>query len=288
MSAEADPPARLNLYDLARQNGDSMRERYQQAREGAAGAADAVERFCQRVERDGRASINTKSRRLLWTLRNGYYPNPHDEARERARREGGDSEEYLKQQQADHYHKRMMFERSFEDGEEFRYASLNIGGTGLSYYGPYCLVLRDPADGDLAALLPANSLERFVHDEGAGPRLDEAALRRAVAPWPNRHHLTACKHAGDVASTPDADWPKMMCHATKEEESFVEIILGSPVTPQTLTEVRVEKAKVRLDDLIAGTVTGTLTDAERAELMTRLEVLEALEMLHLDSLYTEV
>lgn len=288
MSAEADPPARLNIYDLAQRNGDSMRERYQQVRDGSAGAADAVERFCLRVERDGRASMNTRSARLLWMLRNGYYPNPHDEARERARQEGGDSEEYLKQQQGAYYHKRVMFERSFEDGEKFRYATLNIGGTGLSYYGPYCLVLRGPADGDLAALLPANSLHRFVHDEDDGPRLDEAALRHEVAPWPNRHHLTACKHASDVASTPDADWPKMMCYANQTEESFVEIILGSPVTPQTLTEVRVETAKARLDDLIAGTVTGTLTDAERTELIVRLEVLEELRKLKLDTLYTEV
>ena len=68
----------------------------------------------------------------------------------------------------------------------------------------------------------------------------------------------------------------------------MEIILGSPVIPQTLTEVRVEKAKARLDDLVAGTVTGTLTDAERTELMARLEVLEELRKLQLDTLYTEV
>lgn len=284
MSAEAARQVRLDLYELARQNSDNMRERYAQARAGAAEAADAVERFCQRVERHGRASINTRSARLLWMLRHGYYPNPHDEAREQARLEGGDSEEYLKRQQGTYYRRRVLFERSFEDGEKFRYASLNIEGTGLSYYGPYCLVLRDPTDSDLAALLPANSLERFVYDEGGEPRLDEASLRREVSPWLNRHHLTACKHVGDVAGTPDAEWPKMMCHATNDKESFVEIILGSPVTPGNLTEVRVEKSNVRLDDLIAGTVTDTLTDAERTELMARLEVLEELKRLQLDIL----
>src|SRR5262245_12479311 len=110
MTAAAQPPTRLKMYELARQNGDSMRERYQQLRGGSAGAANAVERFCQRVERDGRSTINTRSARLLWTLRNGYYPNPHDEARERARKEGGDSEEYLKQQQGTYYHRRITFE----------------------------------------------------------------------------------------------------------------------------------------------------------------------------------
>jgi hypothetical protein len=247
-----------------------------------------VERFCQRVEHDGRVSINAKSARLLSMLRDGCYPNPYDEARERAQREGGDSEEYLKRQQGDYYRKRVMFDRSFEDGEKFRYASLNIGGTGLSYYGPYCLVLRDPADRDLAALLPANSLKRFVNDENDGPRLDEAALRREVAPWPNRHHLTACKHASDVASTPDADWPKMMCHASETKESFVEIILGSPVTPRPLTEVRVDKANARLDDLVARAVTDELTDDEKSELNIRQKVLEELRKLQLDTLYTEL
>ena len=110
MSAEVDPPERLNLYELARLNGDSMRERYQQTRHRSAGAADAVERFCQRVEREARACIITRSGRLLWMVRNGYYPNPHSDARERARREGGDSEEYLKRQQGAYYRKRVMFE----------------------------------------------------------------------------------------------------------------------------------------------------------------------------------
>ena len=81
MSVEADPPAKLDLYELARRNGDAMRARYEQVRDGSdgsSGVADAVDRFCQRVERDGRVSINTKSVRLLSMLRNGYYPNPHD------------------------------------------------------------------------------------------------------------------------------------------------------------------------------------------------------------------
>jgi hypothetical protein len=284
MSAEADPPARLDL-EVARLNGDSMRERYEQVREEASGGADVVERFCQQVERDGRVSINAPSARLLGMLRNGYYPNPHDEARERARLEGGDSEQHLKRQQGDFYRKRVAFDRSFVNGESFRYASLNIGGAGLSYYGLYCLVLRDPdpGDGDLAALLPANSLKRFMNDE---LQLDAAALRREVAPWPNRHHLAARKHARDVASIPDAAWPQMMCHATETDESFVEVILGSPVTPQALTELRVDTA--RLDELVAGTVTGALTDSERTELMARLEVLEELAKHKLETLYREV
>jgi hypothetical protein len=287
MSAEAGPPAKLNIYVLARQNGANMRERYQQAHNGAAGAAVAMERFCQRVEHDGHASINAKSRRLLSMLRTGYYPNPYDEARERANQEGGDSEEYLRQQQTTYYHKRVAFDRAFEDGETFRYASLNIGGPGLSYYGPYCLVVRDPTDGEPAALLPANSLALFVRDDGAGPQIDEPALRQEIAPWPNRHHLTACKHAHSVASTPDSEWPTMMCHATGEAESFVEVILGSRITPQTLTEIRVE-ASGRLDDLVARSVTDALTDAERVELTVRLEVMEALKQHQLDGLYREV
>lgn len=283
MAAEADPPAKLDLYELARLNGDRMRERYERLRDGSPGGSDTVERFCQRVERDGHVSINTRSARLLWMLRNGYYPNPHDEARERARKEGGDSEDYLRRQQGDFYRKRVTFERSFVDGESFRYGALNIGGAGLSYYGLYCLVLRAPADGELVALLPANSLMRFMNDE---LRLDALALKREVAPWPNRHHMAACKHAHDVASIPDAAWPTMICYATEMDESFMEIILGSPVTSQALIELRVDRE--RLDDLVAGLVTGALTGSERTELMARLEVFEELAKHNLDSLLKEV
>jgi len=283
VSAVPPPPQKLDLYELARLNGDSMRERYERARDGSAELAGAVERFCQRVERDGRISINARSSRLLSMLRNGYYPNPHDEAHERARREGGESEEYLKRQQGDFYLKRVTFERSFVEGESFRYASLNIGGAGLSYYGIYCMVLRDPAEDERVALLPANSLRRFMSDE---PRLDEAALRHEVAPWPHRHHLAACKHSHEVAGIPDSAWPTMMCHATATVESFVEIILGSPVTPQSLVQIRVDE--VRLDELVAKLVLDTLSDAERTEVSTRLEVLEELAKHELDTLYQAV
>lgn len=283
MTADPVSPANLNLYELARMNGENIRERYESTRERAGDAADALERFCQRVERDGRVAINTKSTRFLSMLRNGYYPNPYDEARERAQREGGDSETYLKQQQNDFYLRRVTFERTFADGENFRYASLNIGGTGLSHYGPYCIVIGDPTEADRVALLPANSLKRFMSDE---PKLDQAALRREVAPWLHRHHLTACKHAHEVAEVAEVDWPRMMCHAAETVESFVEIILGSPVTPRLMVEIRVDEK--RLDELVAKSIAGMLSDAERTEANARLEVFEELAKQNFDTLYRAV
>lgn len=283
VNAVAEPLPKLDLYDLARKNADNLHARYEQAQKKAAGTTDALERFCSQVQRAGRVSINTRSARLLSMLRKGYYPNPYDEARERAQREGGDSEEYLKQQQHDYYLKRVTFERSFVDGESFRYASLNIGGPGLSYYGLYCLVLRDPTQDDRAALLPANSLKRFMNDE---PRLDEVALRQEVAPWSHRHYLAACKHAHEVAQIPDHAWPTMMCHATETVESFMEIILGSPIVPQAVIEIRIDET--RFNDLVDKLVMDTLSDAERTEVSARVEVFEELARQQLDSLYKAV
>ncbi len=276
-------PPTLDIYELARQNGENIRKRYETTRDRAGDTAEVLERFCERVQRDGRVSISAKSTRLLWMLRKGYYPNPYDEARERARDQGGDTEEYLKQQQGDYYLKRVTFDRSFVDGENFRYASLNIGGGGLAHYGLYCIVIRDPAAGERAALLPANSLKRFMHDPA---ELDVSALQREVAAWPDRHHLTALKHAHEIAEVPEHSWSQMMCHASKEPDCFVEIILGSPVTPPLIAEIRVDKQ--RLHELMTNLLSDTLTDSERTELNTRLEVFEELANHKLDMFYREV
>lgn len=262
-----------------------MRERYE-AQRATSAHAPLVERFCRQVEQEARATINAKSVRLLWMLRNGYYPNPHDEARERAQKDGGSSEDYLREQQGSYYLRRVAFERSFKDGEQFRYASLNLGGTGLAYYGPYCLVLRDPIEQEPAALLPANSLQRFVRGDAEHPQIDEDGIHREVSAWPNRHHLATCKHADDLAATPAHDWPKMMCHATDGEECFVEVILGFAIAPDRLVEMRVGRG--RLDELMAAAATGTLRDDERVEYVQRLEVLEALRTRGLSALYVEV
>lgn len=278
-----EPAPKLNLYELARLNADYMRERYERVRDESSETTEIVERFCQRVERDGRVSINTKSLRLLSMLRNGYYPNPHDEARERARHEGGDSEDYLKQSQSGFYQKRVTFERSFVDGENFRYGALGIAGTGLAFYGLYCLVLHSPHGDDRLALLPANSLKRFMCDDF---RMDTEALQREVAPWPNRHHLAAHKHAHEVPHCPESAWPTMMCYAAANAESFIEVILGSPVTPQHLAEIRFDVA--RLNELIAKLVDNTASASERTEMIARDAVFEELTKNNLDALYREV
>jgi hypothetical protein len=283
MSAgKSSPP--YDLYDLARLNGNSLLQRYERKRLENPKVAKIVERFCQRVEHDGHVSINTKSTRLISMLRKGYYPNPHDEARERAELEGGDSEAYLKEQQGAYYTKRTTFERSFRDGERFRYAALNIAGAGLSYYGLYCLIVRAPTEGDRIALLPANSLKRFMLNEH---QLNIEKLKAEIAPWPNRHHLTACKHSDEVVQTAESEWPTMMCHASEATENFIEIIVGSAVRPEDLIEIRGDK--VRLGELMEKLIKDyALSAFERAEIEMREAVFKELQSHGLDALYREV
>ena len=40
------------------------------------------------------------------------------------------------------YKSRMAFELAFENGEEFKYSALNIGGLGAEKYGAYCVLLK--------------------------------------------------------------------------------------------------------------------------------------------------
>lgn len=280
-------PPQLDIFELASLNGENIRSRYDAARDSAGASVELLDRFCARVEREGRMSINTRSKRLLAMLRSSSFPNPYEEARERARSEGGDSEKYLQEQQNSWYRKRVTFDRSFVGGESIRYASLNIGGGGLSYYGLYCLILREPSVGDLVALLPDNSLKLCMDEREA---LDEVTLRRELAPWHHRHHLAACKHARDVVNVLEASWPVMMCCTivTPEgwQDSFIEILLGAPVKLQAVVEIRI--AQDRLAELTFKLLSDTLTDPEKTELDNRIVVFEELKKHGLDGLCQQV
>ena len=93
-------------------------------------------------------SINMRQ----WVLNNfliaGKYKNIYE-----VRREQGEElrsvrdleiseEEALELHLGGYYNSRVAFERTFEDGEKFKYGALNRGGFGLKRYGDYCVVLK--------------------------------------------------------------------------------------------------------------------------------------------------
>ena len=98
--------------------------------------------------------------------------------------------------------RRTGFESLWRGGHGLVYGAVNAGGMGAEdpRYGPFCLVIEDPASrADEIAVFPSNSAERYCTESGEVDR--ELARSEAVA-WRNREHLATIERAGDVPGTP--------------------------------------------------------------------------------------
>jgi hypothetical protein len=157
-------------------------------------------------------------------------------------REGGDPEDHLRDHQKEYYARRVGFDRSFQNGEQFRYGALNVGNLGAYEYGAYCIVLRPPSEETRVALLPENSLERYI--DAATCVVDETRIAQEGGPWRCRAHIAALKH-GDAAvcdRTP-RDWPALVCGCVRRRGPFIEAILGDAIDRARVEAIRVARER---------------------------------------------
>ncbi len=184
--------------------------------------------------------------------------------------------------------RRVRFDRHFANGESFVYGALNLRGVGPRYYGGYCIALKPPADEGQLALLPGNSLELYVDD--VGETVDQQGVARDAGAWSHRAQVAACKHGEALQSTDPVHWPDMICSPKKEEQRFIEAILGD-----TVSRTQIEEIRIATDDaesfqrlVLRGLMGEELTSDERQAQVGQLNVLEALAQSGLTSLYREV
>src|SRR5262249_24471612 len=125
-----------------------------------------------------------------------------------------------------------------------------------------------------SALLPDNSLERYVKP-AAMLSLDEDALRQEVAAPAQRHHLAALKHEKDITSIKELDWPAVLC----SRERFVEVIFVGDVQPNAVAELRIKRDELlRLSDMPFDDMMGVLDGSDRAELDDFTRCMDELEV----------
>ncbi|MCP3956411.1 MAG: hypothetical protein GY719_01020 [bacterium] len=228
------PPGSADLFALAAANGAALEERLEDL---LADASDEDARnlrlFASEVEEKGRVGVNLKLPSLLKLLQDGRLPTAYELAEQDARESGRDAEEHVRKRLDEWYVKRTGFEDRFVEGRRFRYGALNIGGLGPTQpYGNCCAVTSERflKERELA-FLAANSLESFVDDRG---RADMARVETSLADVEHRHHLAACKHAGDGERLAGESWPEILCFG----DDFVEAIFVGSATVADLRLVR--------------------------------------------------
>ncbi len=232
----------MDLFAIAAGNAVALAQAYEALVAGLPeGDAGAVTGFAERVGRDGRVAINMRLSVLAGFLEQGRHLNVYEWATTEAAMTGADRDGVLRAKLGRFYGRRIAFDAGFKRGDEFRYGALNIGGCGVCYYGEFCSVYGAdfPAASEVA-YLRGDSLREYV---SADAKVDEAAVRRDVAPHDRRQCLAAMKHSAEVLSTEQSRWPDLLCASSGRDPDFVEAIFVGEATCTRLQAVRMPQSE---------------------------------------------
>lgn len=214
------------------------------------------------VETLGTVSINMSAKKFCKFMSRGRYLSMQGDAVANESEEGTSKDATLARQR-EYLAPRLAFEGHFEDGEQFLYGALNIGGVGPPDYGIFCTVIEPSVVHALpCAFVPGDSLSLYAMGKVT---VDEAAVQNDAATPASRGILATIKHLDDLEHKDDSAWPEMLC----SNECFVEAIFVGEVNPASVREVRIAKAEYRrMAKLIIREKQGDLKEREEIESMT--------------------
>jgi Holliday junction resolvase len=232
----------LDLFAIANSNATAIEVKFEAVVTNLSPEQAAlVRKFASWVEARALISINAQ----LYVIRNildgEAHQNTYEFAEERASLGGRSAEDILHERLQDNYKRRVGFDRAFTDGEKFRYGAMHAGGTGLTDYGPYCMVLTRRFQESLnqIAYLPGDSLEICLRADAS---LDEAALKRSVAPHTHRHLMVAAECSAEIAPYDQRGWPRLLA----SEDRYFEVIFIGEVGINAVECVYVQKAEYNM------------------------------------------
>ena len=226
----------LNLFEIATNNAPELDDRFSALSSTASpGLGSSLRKFSELVRHHGRVTINMRPMSFLSFLVNGCHQNMYEWAQSRAAESGRPVEEIIQERLGDFYGNRTSFDRSFVNGEAFRYGALNVGGPGVSVYGDYCIVVRNLLfeATHASAYLRSDSLKTYMRVDGT---LDEPLLLKETSPHSHRHVFAGLKHASDLGSAAEEQWPVLLCSKTE----FIEVVFSSELKLSGIEAVRLE------------------------------------------------
>lgn len=268
----------LDLFALAKSNEQQLEQQYTLMLSNARrDEADSIRLFAESVIFDGRVCINMRQMDLLAFLDFGRYLNTYESADVDVAFSKKSVTDILREVLEAFYERRIVFDRFFSRGNEFYYGALSIGGAGATYYGNFCVVLKDErfeASTDVA-YLRSDSLLEYME---AGPAVNIRAIGEDAATHSHKQYLASLKHARTIPRLGSSEWPRMLCSAT----DYMEAIFTGEVSPKDSEAVRVPGVDFRrLFNLAFDENRRNLDVAERYEAQSFVMVLRHLKELGL-------
>ena len=141
---------------------------------------------------------------LTGLIAGGRHQNVYEWADEQSRLSSRPIMEILQEKLGAYFRRRIHFDDTFDQGRQFRYGALNIGGLGPYRYGQFCTVLRMEfvTPNDLTAYLMRDSLRTYMPTE---IDVDTASLQCEVTTHSHVQYLAAVKHSAEIPASSESD-----------------------------------------------------------------------------------
>jgi len=263
-----NPMENMSIFDMADQNSDSLKERYNSLRKKYEhqNNLDILDEFTRLIENKWTVSINMRQRMINSFLISGRYKNVHE-----LKKEGAEElekyniqvsvEEGKERHLKSFYKSRMVFDLTFENGKEFKYSALNIGWLGAEKYGEYCIVLKREQVEKYSSLafIKKDSL-KYVDDDFVNiERLGQDIANRECV-----HFLTTLKHGEDIKSASVDKWSSIVCHS----DDYIESITTDDILNTHIDMVRTSRENFNsyYFDLLYKDFVSELSDFEKYRL----------------------
>lgn len=231
----------MNIFEMARQNSDNLKGNYSLLvdRCQERNEQDNVEKFARLIENEWTISINMRLFVLNNFLLTNKYMNIYELKKEIKKhlkyiKSDVSVEEAIKKHLKGYYRPRTLFDRSFEDGEKFKYSALTIGGLGLREYGEYCIVIKPNQSRGYVSLAFIKEASLNYVDED---QIDINRLSRDVADRECVHILAALKHEGDVKTISPDEWTSSICC----DECYIEAVTTDDILNSHIECVRMSE-----------------------------------------------
>jgi hypothetical protein len=238
---------KINLFDLAEKNSGYLQDQYKQLNDNfSESQRSLLNDFREILREKWTLSVNMSDYPLVQWLDTGQYANIHElkemEANELINIGGLDGSEKesaversLKKRLKQFYEARTIFDSAFLNGNRFKYTALNIGSTGASRYGAYCIIIkREKVEqySTLAFIKEDSALNYVENQQVMLKRLNHDISGKSCIAF-----LAAIKHKADIESNSPDRWPLMLCN----NNSYIETVTIDDLLSDHIECVRITR-----------------------------------------------
>jgi len=153
-------------------------------------------------------------------------------------------DEALRRHLKEHSESRIVFDYTFDDGEKLRYGALNIGGLGLTDFGPICVVMkREQVEKYSSLAFVSEDSERYVEKD----HVNIDRLKQDISDKEHVHLLAVLKHETEVERTSPEEWTTMICCTRgKHDHVYVEAVTKDEILNTHIEAVRMSEEYFRV------------------------------------------